>query len=197
MSFATPATGRSLPASFWLALCTLALAAYPLIANLVQVLADPSMIGAAFGGLGFDVYRLQYVDFVTLPFVEPLVLIAAAIVNLVSRNRIVRALPGLLFVAGFVLFLLLNMLFSVSAAANDWDVDAWLWTVGPMPQAAFYVVAVLLALVTSIVALVEKKEEPEPPWSTHPCVGQPEWDPETGRPILRYDEETGKPIYLD
>ncbi|MDE2387211.1 MAG: hypothetical protein KGL77_05900 [Actinomycetales bacterium] len=191
------ATRRGLPVSTWITLAAVVVAIYPQYSHLSYFVAYPQTIGDAFNpSSGFGIGSFQFKDFVLVTLFEPLILIAAALFAFISRNRLVRALPGLLYVLGALVFLGIN--FGFAAQEGDlMDFSPWQWTFGVGIEAALYVASLVIAAVGSIMALAEKAPAGSASSAAAPAAGRTPvgFDPQTGRPIYGYDVNTGQPIF--
>ena len=194
---ATAPARRAIPIATWLTLGAFALGVWPWFTNIQSEFANGlSGVAETLQALGFGPSGLSFLDFLLLPIFEPLVMIAAVILAFVAKGKVLRAIPGFLYGAGFVLFFILNAL--TLAQPHDYEGNAWDWTVGLMPQAAFYVGSIVLAVVASVMAVLEKS--PASGTGTVHSAGnasrQPvAFDTNTGQPIYGYDTQTGAPIY--
>lgn len=195
---------KKIPVAAWVYLAALAAGVWPWFSNLRDFFGmDSESIRWAFDySNGISANQLGYSDFVILPFAEPTVVIAGLVLVLVVKNKSVRALPGLMYFAGFLLFLVLNLM-SMKTLGLPIS-NAWTWTVGQMPQALLYVASLLLALAAAIIALAEKGPAGSVASSVQPgFAGQSSnagrtpvaFDTQTGRPIYGYDVNTGEPIF--
>ena len=195
---------KKISVAAWVYLAAIAAGVWPWSSNLSNFFGLGSEgIRLAFDySNGISANQLGYTDFVVLSFAEPIVVSAGLVLAFVVKNKLVRALPGLMYFAGFLLFLVLNLM---SMKTFDLPIsDAWTWTVGQMPEALFYVASLLLALAAAIIALAEKGPAGSVASSAQPgFAGQSPnagrtpvaFDTKTGRPIYGYDVNTGEPIF--
>jgi hypothetical protein len=194
---------RKIAVSSWVTLAAFVVAIWPFYEHLRQVLSPISEFASMWSGAfnfssGLSTSQLSFTDYMLLPFAEPLVLLAAVILAFTTSNKILRAVPGLLYAFGFLVFWILN--FTYLLANPNSAVDVWQWTVGVGPQSFAYVASILLALAGSIIALVEKSPAKKAgptsggPGFTAPAANPIGFDTQTGRPIYGYDVNTGEPI---
>ena len=202
-----PTTRRKIAVSSWVTLAAFVVAVWPLFDH-VRVLLTPmsefgNILKSAFDySYNVNVGQFGFSDYILITFAEPVVMIAAVVTAFTVRNKVARALPGILYALGFVVFWVLN--FANWSQTQDETIDAWGWTVGYGAQAYAYVASILLALAGSIIALLEKPANPGGGPTAGPNAGGPGvpaptstpigFDTQTGRPIYGYDVNTGEPI---
>lgn len=199
---ATPAR-KVIPVSAWVYAAAAVVGAWPVadsFSKAVQFVADGGL-----RSLPFDyefLAGLNQLDWVLQSILEPIVLIAGVALAFTKLPKLIRALPGFVFVAGFLLGLAIVFAYGSTLGLGAALVPAaWGFLVGDVPHAVTYVGAMLLAGTASFLAFTEKPGAPVASPLGAPAPAQPAsrtpvaFDTQTGQPIYGYDTQTGQPIY--
>lgn len=179
--------------STWLASGVLLLAAWPVFSNFLSFL--PNIQWVLQDNWSSDpVEILNRVFWIGTALLEPVMILATALLAWVGRNRILRAFPTALYVLGFLISFLLLLVLQFRGALYG-ETTAWDLLVGPTPQSFFYVGSIVLAFAAAILELTNKA-----PFAAQAVAaagrGNPvAFDTATGQPIYGYDTNTGAPIF--
>lgn len=198
-----PAAAPRKPISLgaWLYIAAAVIGAWPVIDHLLHFI-DAARNGAI-GNLGFSGNVLMFLgqwDWILQNLLEPLVLFGGVALAFTKLGKAIRALPGLLFVLGFVFAFALTFAWGLTMSlGSDLLPSVWGWLVGDVPHAITYVLAVVLAGAAGLLTLTEKAPAGASS-SVAAFAGAGErtpvgFDPQTGRPIYGYDVNTGQPIF--
>ncbi|MEY3537904.1 MAG: hypothetical protein RL645_718 [Actinomycetota bacterium] len=179
--------------SFWLALAALVVGAWPLFQNLTEILRNPGLVSDSFRYFDFTPTSFSYLQYTLLPFTEPVLMIAAVLINAFATSRVLRALPGFALALGVVTFFIVN---AIAFGLLQSSGTVWEWTFGSAPASYLYGLAILLSVAAAIASLLNKPAASSTVGPAAASGRQPvAFDTATGQPIYGYDTSTGAPIY--